>query len=109
MLDSAYTSVNDLLLQPAVHVVYEWWRDVGMVFLGICYVFSVSLFGALNGMKHQLVICARRTYGGHSRWRVKLQRVYKEDRDGGGHCLYIIAGHSSGKTSDGCPRLREVE
>lgn len=38
----------------------------------------------------------------------RLWRVYKEHL-GGGHCLYIIAGHSSGKTSDGCPQQRGAE
>lgn len=51
--------------------------------------------------------------GGRSRLGVKLQlwRVYKEHRGGRreGHCLYIIAGHSSGRTSDGCPRQRGAE
>lgn len=38
-----------------------------------------------------------RMYEGHGAWK------------GRGCCLYIIAGRSSGKTSDDCPRRRAVE
>lgn len=51
-------------------------------------------------------------HGGRSRLGVKLQAmqsVQKKHKGGGIHCLYIIAGHSSGKTSDGCPRRRGAE
>lgn len=60
-------------------------KRCGNVFFGnmLC-VLCLPLFGALNGVEHQHVLCARGTHGDHSRWGVKLQAMESVQRAWGG-------------------------
>lgn len=81
------------------------------MFWEICCVLRLPLFASPNGAEPQRALCDRGLMGAAAGWEsnYRLWRVYKKHKEGGGHCLYIIAGHSSGKTSDGCPLRRGAE
>lgn len=119
--------VNQCVWAFSVHVLCGvlWWRDFGNVFLGkvtpsSCSVIwlSPSLCSSKGwwggGVTQTSMYSLTGVRQGDSRLGVKWRavgNVYEGKRRGGegGCCLYIIAGHSSGKTSDGSPRLRGAE